>query len=137
MVEVICGKKGSGKTKRMIALANTAAENAKGNVVFVDDDTRYVYDLDRSIRFINAGEYDVHEPNAFIGFLNGLSAQNFDLQVVFIDGFLKILNTNVNQLSDFFKRVTHYSKQHNVRVVISVSGDEAEMPEYVKELVVT
>lgn len=137
MVEVICGKKGSGKTKRMIALANEVAGNSNGNVVFIDDDTRYMYDLDRSIRFINAAEYDINEPNAFIGFLNGLRARDFDLQVIFIDGFLKILDTEIFLLSDFFKRLSRYAQTHEVRVVVSVSGDEADMPEYVKALVVS
>lgn len=137
MVEVICGKKGSGKTKRMIALANQSVGNSKGNIIFIDDDTRYMYDLERGIRFINASEYDIKEANAFIGFLNGLRAQDFDLQVVFIDGFLKILDTEIFLLSDFFKRLQAFAKANDVRVVVSVSGDAADMPEYVKELVIS
>lgn len=137
MVEVICGKKGSGKTKRMIALANQSVGNSKGNIIFIDDDTRYIYDLERGIRFINASEYDIKEANAFIGFLNGLRAQDFDLQVVFIDGFLKILDTEIFLLSDFFKRLQAFAKANDVRVVVSVSGDAADMPEYVKELVIS
>lgn len=137
MVEVICGKKGSGKTKRMIALANQSVGNSKGNIIFIDDDTRYMYDLERGIRFINASEYDIKEANAFIGFLNGLRAQDFDLQVVFIDGFLKILDTEIFLLSDFFKRLQAFAKANEVHVVVSVSGDAADMPEYVKELVIS
>ena len=38
MIQIIFGKKGSGKTKRILDMANAAAlnENTKGNVFFVD-----------------------------------------------------------------------------------------------------
>lgn len=52
MVQVIYGKKGSGKTKRLIAMANEDAVNAKGNVVFVDNDKDYMIVIKRPVRFV-------------------------------------------------------------------------------------
>ena len=57
MIQVIAGNKGSGKTKRLIDIANDALKSEHGLVVFVDDDKRYMYDLRHEIRFVDAGEY--------------------------------------------------------------------------------
>ena len=42
MVRVIMGVKGTGKTKQMIDLINTAVQNEHGNVVFIDSLTKIV-----------------------------------------------------------------------------------------------
>ena len=39
MIEIICGEKGTGKTKRIISLANGISDQAKGSMVFIDDDS--------------------------------------------------------------------------------------------------
>ena len=54
MIQVIAGKKGSGKTKRLIDLTNTTARDAEHDVIFLDDDNRYMFDVDHKVRFINA-----------------------------------------------------------------------------------
>ena len=40
MIEIICGEKGTGKTKRIISLANGVSDQAKGSMVFIDDDNK-------------------------------------------------------------------------------------------------
>ena len=57
MIQVIYGKKGSGKTKRILDMANHMVDTQHGDVVFVDDDNRYMFDLRHEVRFVNAGEY--------------------------------------------------------------------------------
>ena len=52
MVKILAGEKGEGKTKRMIDMANAAGKEAKGNIVFVDDDNSHMYDLHYSVRFV-------------------------------------------------------------------------------------
>ncbi len=59
MIQVIFGKKGSGKTKRILDMANASVKEAKGNVLFVDDDKSYTLSLKPQIRFIDASEYAV------------------------------------------------------------------------------
>ena len=59
MVKVICGPKGSGKTKRIIEAANEAVAVAKGNLIFITDTKRYMYDLKREVRFIDTSDYSV------------------------------------------------------------------------------
>ena len=76
MVRVIYGKKGSGKTKKIIDLANEAVKASTGELVFIDDDNRYMYDLRHEVRFVNATEYNVTSPETFMGFLCGILAGN-------------------------------------------------------------
>ena len=69
MIQVIHGKKGSGKTKRILDQANEAIKEHKGDVIFIDDDNRYMYDLRHEVRFVNAGEYGSDSPE-FPGYLS-------------------------------------------------------------------
>ena len=54
MIQIIAGKKGSGKTKRIIDMTNEKAKTSQHDVVFIDDYNRYIFDIDHSVRFINA-----------------------------------------------------------------------------------
>ena len=54
MIRVILGDKGSGKTKRLIDMTNDALKTEHGNIIFIDDDKRYMYDLRHEIRFVDA-----------------------------------------------------------------------------------
>jgi len=130
MIEVIYGKKGSGKTKRLIDLANASIQETKGDVLFIDDDKRYMFDLRHEIRFVNAGEYGIHNPDAFYGFVCGLLAQNFDVSIVFVDAFLKLTRGKLDEMDGLFRSLEALAKAHNVKFVLSISGDEACTPEY-------
>lgn len=56
-VKILAGEKGEGKTKRMIDMANAAGKEAKGNIVFVDDDNSHMYDLHYSVRFVETPKF--------------------------------------------------------------------------------
>lgn len=136
MIQAICGKKGSGKTKRILDLANQTAANSDGIVVFIDDDNRYMFDLKYQVRFVNATEYGVNNPDRFYGFLSGLISGNFDIQNIFIDGFLKIIKAPADELEEFFKCTEALADKHNVTLVFSVSGDPDELPAYITKFMV-
>lgn len=135
MIQVILGKKGSGKTKRLIDLANEALKVEHGVILFVDDDARYMYDLRHEIRFVNAGEFALGEHRSadwFYGLLAGMLAVNFDITLVFVDAFAKLINnTDWNRTEDLFKRLESLCTEHNVNLVLSVSGDPAALPEFI------
>ncbi|NLE19305.1 MAG: ATP-binding protein [Clostridiales bacterium] len=133
MIQVIHGKKGSGKTKRIIDMANDAIKNQKGDVVFVDDDNRYMFDLRHEIRFVNAGEYGMVGPEMFYGFLCGMLAQNFDVTVVFIDAFLKLVNVKPNETEWFFKNLESLGEKRNLTFILSVGCDDSDAPEYIRK----
>ena len=133
MIQIIHGKKGSGKTKRILDLANQTVKEAKGDVVFVDDDNRYMFDLKHEVRFVNAGEYCVESPEMFFGFLCGMLAQNFDVSHIFIDAFMKLMRVPAEQTETFFKQLAAMSEKRNVNFVLSVSVDDAEAPDFMRQ----
>ena len=45
MVKLIIGRKGSGKTKKMIDMANDYVRDSKGSTIFINNDRRLTCDL--------------------------------------------------------------------------------------------
>ena len=136
MIQVIAGKKGSGKTKRILDMANLATKDSKHDIVFIDDDNRYMFDLRHEVRFINASEYDLLSDHMFMGLLCGIVAQNFDVGLICIDAFKKLIKSELDSTEWFFQRLEKLSEKHNVNFVISISADVEELPEYIKKHVI-
>ena len=133
MIQIIHGKKGSGKTKKILDMAVQTVKTATGDIVFLDDDTRYMYDLPHEIRFVNAGEYGVNSPDMCLGFLSGMLTQNFDISVIFVDAFMKLVKVPAEELKTFFDRLKVISDAHHVDFVISASVDDAVAPDFLRE----
>ena len=133
MIQIIHGKKGSGKTKKILDMAVQAVKTATGDIVFVDDDTRYMYDLPHEIRFVNASEYGVHSPDMCLGFLSGMLTQNFDISIIFVDAFMKLVKAPAEELKPFFDRLKVISEAHHVDFVISASIDDTVAPDFLRE----
>ena len=128
MIEIICGEKGTGKTKRIISLANDISDKAKGSMVFIDDDNSYMYDLGYSIRFINVTDYALNDPDMFLGFLCGLCASDFDLEYVFVDRFENVIHADLGQLKGFFEQLEALVQKHSLHVILSVSKGREDLP---------
>lgn len=133
MIQVIAGKKGSGKTKRIIDITNNATQDSKHDIVFIDDDNRYMFDLRHQIRFINAGEYNLANDQMFMGFLYGVVAQNFDVGLISIDAFKKLIKTELGTTAWLFERLESISEKHSVDFVISISEDPDDLPDFIKK----
>ena len=132
MIEIICGEKGTGKTKRIISLANGISDQAKGSMVFIDDDNSYMYDLGYSIRFINVTDYALNDPDMFLGFLCGLCASDFDLEYVFVDKLENVVHADLSELMSFFQQLETLSKQHSLHIILSVSKGEEVLPNFMR-----
>ncbi|MBR6030144.1 MAG: twitching motility protein PilT [Clostridia bacterium] len=136
MIQIIAGKKGSGKTKRLIDMTNATAAESHSDVVFLDDDNSYMFDIDRKVRFVNAADYHVHTPDMFIGFLGGMLSQNFDIGTVFIDAFTRLCKTELSKAGSLFDAMNELSEKHGVNFVLSVSADVSELPEFMQKYVI-
>lgn len=136
MIQVIAGKKGSGKTKRILDMANVAAKDCRHDIVFIDDDVRYMYDLRHEVRFVNASEYGISSDQMFMGLLCGIISQNYDLGLICIDAFCKLLKADLNSSEWFFQRLEALSENHHVDFVISISEDASELPEFITPYVI-
>lgn len=133
MIQVILGSKGSGKTIKLIDEANNAVQTERGNIIYIDHNNRHIHDLKREVRLVNAAEYAIDTPDAFYGLLCGMLSANFDITLIVIDGFLKIVDASVKpaDLKGFFEKADKLLAKNNVRMVIGISGDPEEMPEFI------
>ena len=136
MIQVIAGKKGSGKTKRLIDLTNATAKEAEHDVIFLDDDNRYMFDVDHKVRFINAEDYHIHNADMFIGFLCGMLSSNFDIGTVFIDAFLNLCHTELQTTAAVVNTLAELGTKHSVDFVLSLSADPEELPEHLKQYLI-
>lgn len=133
MIQIIFGKKGSGKTKRILDMANESVKEAKGNVLFVDDDKSYTLSLKPQVRFIDASEYAVKGIEPFYGFLAGILAGNYDISVIYIDAFLKLVKASAGELEEFFAKLERLVGAADCDMIISFSEDAANVPESIRK----
>ena len=136
MIKIIAGNKGSGKTKRLIDMTNDTAKTSSGNVVFLDKDNSYMYEIDRAVRFVNVNDYHVKSAEMFLGFLGGMLASNYDISTIFIDAFIKLIGMDVAEADWFFTSLEQYGQKHDVTFVLSVSADPETLPEFCKKFVI-
>ena len=131
MIKVIYGAKGTGKTKQMIDAANAAVNEAKGHLIFITDSKRYMYDLEREVRFIDTSEYDIAGEAALCGFIKGVIAGNHDNEYVFIDGVVRIAGKPVQELAAFFYMLDKVAKNNSMVITVAVSAAKEELPDFV------
>ena len=135
MIKIIYGAKGTGKTKMMIDAANAAVADAKGHMIFITDNKRGMYDLEREIRFIDTSEYDIAGEAALCGFIKGVIAGNHDNEYVFIDGVVRIAGKPVLEMAAFFYMLDKVSKTNNLVITVCVSAAKEELPDFVSKYI--
>lgn len=137
MVKIIIGLKGSGKTKKLVDLVADAVSSASGDVVVIEKDKKLTYDIPYQARLIDAGDYKIDSYELLRGFLCGLHSGNYDITHIFIDNFLKLVNSNDNEkLAGFMTWLDAFSVKENVEFVISVSEDVSTCPESIKKYII-
>ena len=132
MVRLIIGHKGSGKTKKMVELANDSLVQVNGSVVFINKTSALMTDLKYSIRLISMNDFEaITNVDEYIGFLYGVISQDHDLEYIFIDSILKYADINKQNLEGFLERLDRISKEHDVNFVVSISSDKEDLGDYV------
>ena len=117
MITLIIGNKGSGKTKRLIQLANEAVEKSNGNVVVIEKGAKLTYDVSHKARLIDIEQYNVSGFDAFYGFLSGICAGNYDVTDIFVDSTLKITGRDFEALADFVAKANELASHSEVKIV--------------------
>ena len=136
MIEIVAGKRGVGKTKCILDKANKAITQTDGTIVYLDKSTQHMYELNSRIRLINIMDYPVNSYDAFLGFVAGIISQDFDLQEIYFDSFLKISKAEEGQLAQVIDTLKILSEQHHITFIISISMDAEDLPENARELVI-
>ncbi|MGL5148998.1 MAG: hypothetical protein ACRC7N_00290 [Clostridium sp.] len=136
MIQVFCGKRGSGKTKRIIQLANEHVEEAKGNLVFIDSDSSYMREVNRNIRFVSTNDFNIKDCQGFYGMLCGILAENYDVENIYIDGLLNIVSCDLEETAYLFNQIRNLSSKYDFNVYININHeDRSEVPAFIKEYV--
>ena len=133
MIKIICGLKGSGKTKKIIDAANNSAEGAKGNLTFVTETKRYMYDLKRQIRFIDVTDYSIAGEDALCGFIKGIVAGNYDNEFIFVDGITRITGKQVKDMAQIFYMLEKIAQMRELNIYLTCSCAEEDLPEFTKK----
>ena len=131
MIKLIIGKKGSGKTKKLVDMVNAAAESSLGNVVCIEKGDTLTYSVTHKVRLIDAEAYAIAGYNEYFGMLAGIKAGNHDVTHIFGDATLRIGGRNYDELSAFFYRLKSIE---DVDFIFTVSCDEEELPAKIFEL---
>lgn len=136
MVQIIAGKKGKGKTKHLLEKANAAINDSKGSIVYLDKSSKHMYELSNKIRLINVKGYNLSDSSGFIGFVCGIISQDHDLEVMFLDSFLKLACLEGADISETISKLEEIGETYHVTFVLSVSMDADELPENAKKDVI-
>lgn len=134
MVKVIMGRKGTGKTKQMIDLINTAVDTEHGNVVAIAHDSKLTFDISYKIRLVDTSDYMIPNYDTLKGFLYGLYASNYDITHVFIESLNKLVPTVGNEdLEPFLDWLEAFSQKCGIKYTVSISDDAANASEGVRK----
>ena len=134
MIRVIVGKKGSGKTKQVIEMINSAVDTEHGNVVCIEKGEKLMLDISHKIRLVEASEYDIADYTAMKGFISGLYAGNYDITHIFIDSLTKIIGSEVNfETEKFLDWLNAFSQKNGIKFTITISDEESLVSEGIKK----
>lgn len=134
MVKLLVGKKGSGKTKKMIDIANDHVRTSKGSTVFINNDRRLTCDLNFRIRVICMEDYkEVENIDEYIGFIMGIISSDHDIEVIFVDSVTKHADISLDNMSGFANRIDKISEKYNIDFIVSISADPSEIPDIVNK----
>ena len=134
MIQIFCSKRGAGKSKKLIELANERILISKGDSVYIDDDARRMRQLNRKIRFIDTNELDGIDIDSFYGLLCGIVSQNYDIENFYIDALSNIVNRNIPESINLFKKLKEFSQRYSLNIFINLNCECIDdLPDFIKE----
>lgn len=137
MIQLIVGKKGKGKTKKVLEMVNTEITSVFGNIVYLDKSMDHMYELNNKIRLVNVHDYEIANADEFIGFIRGIVSQDHDLEQIYFDSYLKIACLEgTDRVEEVTNKLEAISNKYGFKIIASVSMDEAELPETLKSKVI-
>ena len=125
MIKLIIGKRGSGKTKKLVDLVNEAASQSLGNVVCIEKGDTLTYSVTHKARLIDADFFGISGYGEYYGMISGIKAGNHDVTHIFGDATLRIGTRDYEELTAFLTRI---AKFEDIEFVFTVSADKEELP---------
>ncbi len=133
MLKLIIGVKGTGKTKTLINMVNTAVEKSSGDVVCIEKGVKLRYDVKYQARLIDTEEYFVADAQSLYGFVAGILASNHDVTDLFIDSALKICKNDTAEFDVFVEEINKIADKVGVNITMTSSIPTEEASDIVKK----
>ncbi len=131
MIQLIVGDKGSGKTKAIIEMMNEAVEKTDGHIVCIEKGMKSTFNIRSSVRIVDVDDYNIRGCDQFFGFIMGILAGDYDIEQVYLDGSLKILD-GVGEMEKLLDKLNDVAPEH-VRFIITVSADTSELTDGIRK----
>ncbi len=133
MVKLIIGIKGTGKTKTLIQMVNSALETTGGNVVVMEKGEKLRFDIKYHARLVNTDEYYICDAQSLYGFVAGILASNHDVTDLFIDSALKICKNDLPSFEKLTEELDLLTVKRDVNVVMTASMPEEDATDVIKK----
>ena len=125
------------QTKELLTKVNAAVASASGSIVYLDKSQKHMYELSNKIRLINVTDYPIDNCDEFLGFICGIVSQDHDLEEMYLDSFLTIASVETDdEICHAIQKLDIISEKYNVKFVLSVSRNEASLPDCAKAKIV-
>lgn len=135
MVKLIIGIKGTGKTKTLIQMVETALASTGGNVVVLEKGEHLRFDIKYQARLVNTDEYYITDAQSLYGFIAGILASNHDVTDLFIDSTLKICNQDISAFEKLVEELDLLTVKKDVKIVMTVSMPEESASDLIKKYI--
>lgn len=133
VVKLIVGLKGTGKTKTLIEMVNTATSTSNGAVACLEKGDKLRFDVKYQARLIDTSEYGVSGADSLYGFVCGIYASNHDITHIFIDSAIKMCDNTVDGLASFLRRAAAFAEKTGIDLVLTSSIVVEDVPEDLKK----
>lgn len=131
MLKIICGIKGTGKTKELIEKVNKAGAETKGCVLCIEKGNKLIHEIDNNVRLVDTDEYTVNGAESLYGMIAGAYASNYDITHIFIDSALKICKEKLDDFALFAEKCADFAGKHGIEVFITASIEKEKLPQSV------
>ncbi len=127
MIQLITGKKGTGKTKILIDKINGAVKETNGCLVCIEKGATIRSSISYKVRWCDAEQFAIDSYEAFYGYVAGMLAGNYDIKEIFVDGIFKIAGSDFDALGVMLDKLAKLTGD-DVAVVFTLSADNSELP---------
>jgi len=128
MVNIITGKRGSGKTKVLIDVIRESVATTTGCLVCIEQGETLRRSISYKVRWCGVDQFGVKGYDAFYGFVAGMLAGNYDIKEIFVDGILRIGGRDFDMLASMLAKIDALTGD-DTKVTFTVSADKDELPE--------
>ncbi len=134
MVKFIIGKKGSGKTNKLIDMVNEAVKTDKGHIVFINNSARHMFSLNYKVRLIDTQNFKIDSYETLYGLICGILSQDYDVSNIFVDSITRIVDdVDLKHGEAVIEELDKLLEESNVNLVVTASVDVDAAPEFIKK----